>query len=706
VYRASSSARSCASLRTVRPLRSPLGLRLLSRRAVADSRRCPSYADPLHVRKKHAPKPQASYKFPPGSASSSSRAPRSHARRRLTQVLLLVLHAQPTTRGSRSRCTSTRARCAPSTPRSLCPSARCRRTSSGPTTPTTRTASRSRSARRSSTSARVGCSTPRRSRGCASCAGCVPSRSSLLSPSSPHRSSLTPRTRSQYSREVLDIAAAAIRPGITTLEIDEIVHAECLKRNSYPSPLNYGLFPRSVCTSINEVICHGASLLSPSLAACRPGGADSSPARSQASPTPDRSRTATSSTSTYLSTTAASTATSTRPVRPLPRRRTSLARSRADLSPFPPVHRPGRQVRLEGAPRRHCVLARVPRRGDPHVQTRRRVPDARREDRGDRDEVRVPEQQDVQRARDQSVRQPESSTAAVVLPQTWRGNLPRRSRSLLTRSSGAQALPRSGAQRLRASSLSSLLPHKQPLTLSATQHYAGNRASGVMKPGQVRSPLVLPVSRSSASLRPVLTSARSADFHDRAHDLRWAAEGRALARQGASRSVPLSPFLLPALCARLTLFSLLPAPSGPQRRSTARRPPSSRRRSSSPRRASRSSPPRRAGLSLSPRAPPRRRRATSRPRRAARSARARARRRRRRRRRPRRRARRVRRRRILRLLLEPRHEIIFSSCCAEGAGNRQRARVAPCAVSARVEARQRERLVPVKESQGMGGPIL
>ncbi|GAA5915176.1 hypothetical protein JCM8208_002159 [Rhodotorula glutinis] len=61
----------------------------------------------------------------------------------------------------------------------------------------------------------------------------------------------------RYSREVLDIAAAAIRPGITTLEIDEIVHAECLKRNSYPSPLNYGLFPRSVCTSINEVICHG-----------------------------------------------------------------------------------------------------------------------------------------------------------------------------------------------------------------------------------------------------------------------------------------------------------------------------------------------------------------------------------------------------------------------------------------------------------------
>ncbi|GAA5835810.1 hypothetical protein JCM9279_004653 [Rhodotorula babjevae] len=61
----------------------------------------------------------------------------------------------------------------------------------------------------------------------------------------------------RYAREVLDIAAAAIRPGITTLEIDEIVHAECMKRDSYPSPLGYHLFPRSVCTSVNEVICHG-----------------------------------------------------------------------------------------------------------------------------------------------------------------------------------------------------------------------------------------------------------------------------------------------------------------------------------------------------------------------------------------------------------------------------------------------------------------
>lgn len=46
---------------------------------------------------------------------------------------------------------------------------------------------------------------------------------------------------------------------MTTIEIDRIVHEETVKRDSYPSPLGYHKFPRSVCTSINEVICHGQS---------------------------------------------------------------------------------------------------------------------------------------------------------------------------------------------------------------------------------------------------------------------------------------------------------------------------------------------------------------------------------------------------------------------------------------------------------------
>ncbi|ATZ45353.1 hypothetical protein BCIN_01g01510 [Botrytis cinerea B05.10] len=61
----------------------------------------------------------------------------------------------------------------------------------------------------------------------------------------------------RLGREVLDIAAAAAKPGVTTDYIDEIVHKACLERNSYPSPLNYCDFPKSVCTSVNEVICHG-----------------------------------------------------------------------------------------------------------------------------------------------------------------------------------------------------------------------------------------------------------------------------------------------------------------------------------------------------------------------------------------------------------------------------------------------------------------
>ncbi|KAJ2902820.1 uncharacterized protein MKZ38_000101 [Zalerion maritima] len=61
----------------------------------------------------------------------------------------------------------------------------------------------------------------------------------------------------RLAREVLDIAAAAIKPGITTDYLDEVVHEACVERKSYPSPLNYNHFPKSVCTSVNEVICHG-----------------------------------------------------------------------------------------------------------------------------------------------------------------------------------------------------------------------------------------------------------------------------------------------------------------------------------------------------------------------------------------------------------------------------------------------------------------
>lgn len=65
------------------------------------------------------------------------------------------------------------------------------------------------------------------------------------------------REAGRLAREVLDAAIRLVRPGITTDDIDALVHEETVKRNCYPSPLNYGGFPKSCCTSVNEVICHG-----------------------------------------------------------------------------------------------------------------------------------------------------------------------------------------------------------------------------------------------------------------------------------------------------------------------------------------------------------------------------------------------------------------------------------------------------------------
>uniref|UniRef100_A0A069DTH1 Methionine aminopeptidase n=1 Tax=Panstrongylus megistus TaxID=65343 RepID=A0A069DTH1_9HEMI len=65
------------------------------------------------------------------------------------------------------------------------------------------------------------------------------------------------RVACKLGREVLDEASKVIDVGVTTDEIDRIVHEACIERECYPSPLNYYQFPRSCCTSVNEVICHG-----------------------------------------------------------------------------------------------------------------------------------------------------------------------------------------------------------------------------------------------------------------------------------------------------------------------------------------------------------------------------------------------------------------------------------------------------------------
>ena len=65
------------------------------------------------------------------------------------------------------------------------------------------------------------------------------------------------RTAGRISREVLDEVGKAVAVGVTTDELDRICHEETVARGAYPSPLNYHGFPRSVCTSLNEVVCHG-----------------------------------------------------------------------------------------------------------------------------------------------------------------------------------------------------------------------------------------------------------------------------------------------------------------------------------------------------------------------------------------------------------------------------------------------------------------
>jgi methionyl aminopeptidase len=65
------------------------------------------------------------------------------------------------------------------------------------------------------------------------------------------------RRAGRAAAEVLQIVGSAVAPGVTTDELDALCHDQCIRRGGYPSPLNYGAFPKSLCTSVNEVICHG-----------------------------------------------------------------------------------------------------------------------------------------------------------------------------------------------------------------------------------------------------------------------------------------------------------------------------------------------------------------------------------------------------------------------------------------------------------------
>jgi methionyl aminopeptidase len=67
----------------------------------------------------------------------------------------------------------------------------------------------------------------------------------------------TLRRACRLAAETLLEVGPIIRAGITTDDIDRFVHEDTLRRGARPAPLNYHGFPKSVCTSINEVVCHG-----------------------------------------------------------------------------------------------------------------------------------------------------------------------------------------------------------------------------------------------------------------------------------------------------------------------------------------------------------------------------------------------------------------------------------------------------------------
>jgi methionyl aminopeptidase len=65
------------------------------------------------------------------------------------------------------------------------------------------------------------------------------------------------RIAGHIAAQAMHAAAAVIRPGVTTDDLDRVVHEFLIDHGAYPSTLGYRGFPKSCCTSVNEVICHG-----------------------------------------------------------------------------------------------------------------------------------------------------------------------------------------------------------------------------------------------------------------------------------------------------------------------------------------------------------------------------------------------------------------------------------------------------------------
>ena len=64
------------------------------------------------------------------------------------------------------------------------------------------------------------------------------------------------RAAGRLAAETLDMIHAYVQPGMTTASLDKRCHEFILSRGAIPAPLNYRGFPKSICTSINHVVCH------------------------------------------------------------------------------------------------------------------------------------------------------------------------------------------------------------------------------------------------------------------------------------------------------------------------------------------------------------------------------------------------------------------------------------------------------------------
>ncbi len=65
------------------------------------------------------------------------------------------------------------------------------------------------------------------------------------------------RRAGKLAAETLDFITPHVQPGITTDELDRLCHDFIVGHDAIPAPLNYRGFPKSICTSINHVVCHG-----------------------------------------------------------------------------------------------------------------------------------------------------------------------------------------------------------------------------------------------------------------------------------------------------------------------------------------------------------------------------------------------------------------------------------------------------------------